>query len=223
MKLRFRGAPVAALLLSLSWLSPTAHAETACESEAAQEYLPPLPRGCQKQRISAAGGMTFGVVQSPERLTRKAWEHQVIFFFGERYLDWEKAACKKVFCVQASFRARPLPLFRLPLRVGCGPGGAGGLEHPADTAGGGSRPEACRRAQDGSAATAVSEGGAQRAAAARAQAGAGAAGGEGGARHSAASRARPGTATVGGEGGARQSATASAKDGIAAAGGKGAI
>ncbi len=103
MKLRFRGAPVAALLLSLSWLSPTAHAETACESEAAQEYLPPLPRGCQKQRISAAGGMTFGVVQSPERLARKAWEHQVIFFFGERYLDWEKAACKKVFCVQASF------------------------------------------------------------------------------------------------------------------------
>jgi hypothetical protein len=47
--------------------------------------------------------MTFGVVQSPERLARKAWEHQVIFFFGERYLDWEKAACKKVFCVHASF------------------------------------------------------------------------------------------------------------------------
>ena len=103
MKLRFRGAPVAVLLLSLSWLSPTAHAETACDSAAVQEYLPPLPRGCQKQRISAAGGMTFGVVQSPERLARKAWEHQVIFFFGERYLDWEKAACKKVFCVHASF------------------------------------------------------------------------------------------------------------------------
>jgi hypothetical protein len=102
MKLRFRGAPVAVLLLSLYLLSPTAHAGTACESEAAQEYLPPLPRGCQKQRISAAGGMTFGVLQSPERLARKAWEHQVIFFFGERYLDWEKAACKKVFCVQAS-------------------------------------------------------------------------------------------------------------------------
>jgi hypothetical protein len=103
MKLRFGAAGAAVLMLIAGLLAPASHAETACESEAAQEYLPPLPRGCQKQRISAAGGMTFGVVQSPERLARKAWEHQVIFFFGERYLDWEKAACKKVFCVRASF------------------------------------------------------------------------------------------------------------------------
>jgi hypothetical protein len=103
MKLRFGAAAAAVLMLIGGLLFPAAHAETACESEAVQEYLPPLPRGCQKQRISATGGMTFGVVQSPERLARKSWEHQVIFFFGERYLDWEKAACKKVYCVHASF------------------------------------------------------------------------------------------------------------------------
>jgi hypothetical protein len=101
-KLRYWTA-AAVFLASPGLPFPAARAETACESEAAHEYLPPLPRGCQKQRISAAGGMTFGVVQSPERLARKSWEHQVIFFFGERYLDWEKAACKKVFCVRASF------------------------------------------------------------------------------------------------------------------------
>ena len=103
MKLRFGAAVAAVLMLIAGLLSPAARAGTACESEAAQEYLPPLPRGCHKQRISAAGGMTFGVVQSPERLARKAWERQVLVFFGERYLDWEMAACKKVFCVHASF------------------------------------------------------------------------------------------------------------------------
>ncbi len=102
MKLRYRTA-AAVFLVSSGLPFPAALAETACESEAVLEYLPSLPRGCHKQRISAAGALSFGVVQSPERLARKAWEHQVIFFFGERYLDWEKAACKKVFCVRASF------------------------------------------------------------------------------------------------------------------------
>ncbi len=87
----------------------------------------------------------------------------------------------------------PLQLFRLPLRVGYGPGGAGGLEHAANRAEGGSHP-AGRRAQDRSAG----------------------AGGKRSARHSAAARAQAGAAAAGGKGSARQSTSAGAEDGIAA-------
>ena len=48
MKLRFGAAAAAVLMLIAGLLSPAARAGTACESEAAQEYLPPLPRGCHK-------------------------------------------------------------------------------------------------------------------------------------------------------------------------------
>ena len=154
-------------MLIAGLLSPAAHAETACESEAAQEYLPPLPRGCHKQRISAAGGMTFGVVQSPERLARKAWEHQVIFFFGERYLDWEKAACKKVFCVHASFAgSRRCHYSAFPCASDTDPAALEALNTRQIAAGGGSHPEARRRAQDRRAA-AAGEGGAPHSATAR--------------------------------------------------------
>ena len=177
MKLRFRGAPVAVLLLSLSWPFPGSHAETACESEAAREYLPPLPRGCQKQRISATGEMTFGVLQSPGRLARKAWERQVLFFFGERYLDWEKAACKKVFCVRASFQgSRRCNYTAFPCASDADPAALAALSTRQVPPRGGSHPEARRRAQDRSAAAA----------------------GEGGARHSAAARAHAKAAAVGG-------------------------
>jgi hypothetical protein len=93
----------AVFLLSPGLPIPAAHAETACESEDVLKYLPPGPRGCQTQRIQATGALTFGVVQSPGRIARKAWQRQVVFFFGERYQDWEKAACKKELCVRATF------------------------------------------------------------------------------------------------------------------------
>ncbi len=100
---RFQTAPVAVFLLGLGLLSPTSRAETACDSAAVQDYLPPLPRGCQRQRIEAAGGLSFGIVLSPGGRARRAWQRQVLSLFGERYGDWEKAACKKVYCVRASY------------------------------------------------------------------------------------------------------------------------
>ena len=103
MKLRFKTALVAVFLLGLGLLSPTSRAETACDSAAVQDYLPPLPRGCQRQRIEAAGGLSFGIVLSPEGRARRAWQRQALTLFGERYGDWEKAACKKVYCVRASY------------------------------------------------------------------------------------------------------------------------
>ncbi len=102
MKLRDWTA-AAVFLASLGLPFQAAHAGTACESEAVLKYLPPLPRGCQTQRIQATGALTFGVVQSAGRIARKAWQRQVVFFFGERYQDWEKAACKKELCVRATF------------------------------------------------------------------------------------------------------------------------
>ncbi len=103
MKLRYWMAFAAVSLLSPGLPFLAAHAETACESKSVLDYLPPLPRGCQKQRISATGGMTYGVVLSAGGRAKRAWRRQVLFFFGERYLDWEKAACKKVLCVRATF------------------------------------------------------------------------------------------------------------------------
>jgi Putative peptidoglycan binding domain len=95
-------AAVAACLLSPGLLSLPATAGTVCESGEAAKYLPPLPRGCQWRRIEASGELSFGIVRSAGTNARKSWERQVITFFGERYADWAMAACKKVFCVEAS-------------------------------------------------------------------------------------------------------------------------
>jgi hypothetical protein len=103
MKLRFGTAAIAAFLLGHGMLAMPSNAETACGSAAVLDYLPPLPRGCQRQRIEATGGLSFGIVLSAGGKARKAWERQALTFFGERYGDWKKAACKKVYCVHASF------------------------------------------------------------------------------------------------------------------------
>jgi Putative peptidoglycan binding domain len=125
---------------------PAAHAGTACESEAVLKYL---PRGCQRQRIQATGGLTFGVVRSAGGRARRAWQRQVVFLFGERYQDWEMAACKKVFCTRATFAGSrrctysafpcaqdtdPEALAALTTRQ-IGPDGAGGGGEPLTTAG----------------------------------------------------------------------------------------
>ncbi len=103
MKLRIRAAAAAGLALGLGLAPPASNAESVCDSAAVLEYLPPLPRGCQRQRIQATGALSFGIVQSAGSHARHAWERQVITLYGERYMDWNKAACKKVFCVEATF------------------------------------------------------------------------------------------------------------------------
>ncbi len=102
MRFRFRTAPAIGILLSLG-CSQISYAETICESAAVRDYLPPLPRGCQKERIEAAGPLSLGILRSAENLAWKAWQHQVLTLYGERFLDWRNAACRKVVCVHASF------------------------------------------------------------------------------------------------------------------------
>ncbi len=100
MKSRYGMAFAAAFLLGPGLPFPAAQAGTACGSEAVLEYL---PRGCKRQRLQATGGLTFGIVRSAGGRARRAWQRQVVFLFGERYQDWEMAACKKVFCTRATF------------------------------------------------------------------------------------------------------------------------
>ena len=76
-------------------------AGTLCESSAVEDYLPPLPHGCQRKRIEAAGNLSFGILRSAETLGLKAWQHQVLMRFGERFQDWKHAVCKKVECSAA--------------------------------------------------------------------------------------------------------------------------
>jgi len=102
MRLRFRAAPAIGALLCFCCPSHVLHAETICESAAVRDYLPPLPRGCHKERIEAAGESSFGILRSAETLAWKAWQRQVLTNYGERFLDWRNAACKKVLCVHGS-------------------------------------------------------------------------------------------------------------------------
>jgi len=57
-----------------------------------------LPEGCKHERITAAGEQTLGVVRSKHYLARKAWQRQVIDKYGERFQQWEHAACRTVEC-----------------------------------------------------------------------------------------------------------------------------
>jgi hypothetical protein len=61
-------------------------------------HEPELPQSCKHDRITAAGEQTLGVIRSKHYLARKAWQRQVIDKFGERFQQWEKAACPKTEC-----------------------------------------------------------------------------------------------------------------------------
>ena len=61
-------------------------------------HEPELPPACKHDRITAAGEQTLGVIRSKHYLARKAWQRQVIDKFGERFQQWEKAACPKTEC-----------------------------------------------------------------------------------------------------------------------------
>jgi Putative peptidoglycan binding domain len=76
--------------------------DCACAAREAAELLPPLPTGCHKERITAAGEQTLGIVRSAEHLGRKAWQRQVVDKYGERFQQWENAACRAIECVPGS-------------------------------------------------------------------------------------------------------------------------
>jgi hypothetical protein len=86
--------------------SPLAsYAEVLCKTDQAKDYLPPLPRGCHKERITASGELSFGILRTAEGLGLRAWQRQVVSLYGERYQDWGSAACKHVVCLRASMAA----------------------------------------------------------------------------------------------------------------------
>jgi hypothetical protein len=86
-------------LLSLPLVS---YADSLCDSPEVREHLPPPPRGCQAERITAAGGISYGVIRSADYLAREAWQRLVIEKYGERFQQWHLAACPKVECVPGS-------------------------------------------------------------------------------------------------------------------------
>src|SRR5262249_1654310 len=98
----FRRALPSVVALSLSLMPFAANAEPLCDTDKVLEQLPPLPNGCHKERIRASGELTFGIMRTPEGLGLRAWQRQVVTLYGERYQDWESAACKRVVCVRAS-------------------------------------------------------------------------------------------------------------------------
>ncbi len=112
----------------------------------------------------------------------------MIFFFGERYLDWEKAACKKVFCVRASFAgSRRCNYSAFPCASDTDPAALAALS-TRQIAPRGSPRQSAGASAGGRGAAAGSERGAQHSAAPRVQAGAAAAGGKGAIQNSAAGR-----------------------------------
>jgi hypothetical protein len=91
--------PLAAFAGDVPICEQQGNQECVCASREAAELLPPLPAGCHKERIAASGDQSFGVVRSAEHLGRKAWQREVITKYGERFQQWENAACPKVECV----------------------------------------------------------------------------------------------------------------------------
>jgi hypothetical protein len=83
-------------LLSLPLVS---YADSLCDSPEVREHLPPAPQGCHAERITAAGGISYGIIRSADYLAREAWRRLVIEKYGERFQQWNLAACPKVECV----------------------------------------------------------------------------------------------------------------------------
>ncbi len=101
MKLRHLVMPmtVALTVLATFSLSRTASAESLCDRPEVVEDLPPLPDGCQRERVASSGELSYGIVRSAEFLGRKSWQRQVLDKFGERFQNWDKAICQRTECV----------------------------------------------------------------------------------------------------------------------------
>ncbi len=59
---------------------------------------PPLPAACKKERIQASGKIGWF---RPQQFGKRAWEAQAKTRFGERFADFQKAACGHEECVHA--------------------------------------------------------------------------------------------------------------------------
>ena len=105
---------------------------TQCEDPKVFDRLPRLPDGCQRERISASGGLRPG-----EGLARRSaeseWKRQVITKYGERFQNFDNAACRRSECVPGAISGltrctvTAIPCARKPVFEGSGSIAVGGL------------------------------------------------------------------------------------------------
>ena len=91
--IRFRLLKITAIVLLGGPLCAPLHAQTRCSLPE-----PPLPAGCQRERIQASGKIAWF---RPHQIGKAAWEAQAKTRFGERFADFKQAACVHEECVKA--------------------------------------------------------------------------------------------------------------------------
>ena len=91
-------------LLCLSVASASAIAAPLCEGppSAVAPFLPDLPKGCQRDRVSVTGELSFNLFRTAAGLAESAWEREVFTKFGERFHNLAFAACKNISCVRGA-------------------------------------------------------------------------------------------------------------------------
>lgn len=97
----FRLLPIAAI----AFFPAVSLAQSMCDTNDLHqeaELQNTLPASCQKERLQASGGISLGILRSPESIANKEWRQQAVTKYGERYAEVKFMACRKVFCVKGS-------------------------------------------------------------------------------------------------------------------------
>ena len=90
--------------VTLGGYSVPSSAAPVCDgpSPAIWPFLPELPKGCQRERIQASGELSFNVFRKADKIAEAAWQREVMTKYGERFQDFNFAACKSVLCVKGA-------------------------------------------------------------------------------------------------------------------------
>ena len=94
--------PIAA---AIALFPASSFAQSMCDTSSLQEeqtVVDTLPASCIKERLQASGGVSAGILVSPEHKANNEWRHQAVTKYGERYGEVAYMACRKVFCVKGS-------------------------------------------------------------------------------------------------------------------------
>lgn len=92
---------IAAALVMLFASAPSAAIEVDCSVKGVPDSLPKPPEGCHKELITSSGRAGFGEA-SAKRRAEDAWQGEVRNKYGERFMVWSNAACRKTECVPSS-------------------------------------------------------------------------------------------------------------------------
>ena len=58
------------------------------------------PELCEHERIEASGRLSFNILKSAKSIAIEAWRRQVVTKYGERFQDFDFAACPRYLCVK---------------------------------------------------------------------------------------------------------------------------